>query len=42
MRRARLYCSGSCDLRQCDATTDPQVTVQGMPLSGSTVVYYYT
>jgi tetratricopeptide (TPR) repeat protein len=32
----------SCDLRQCDATTDPQVTVQGMPLTGTTVVYYYT
>jgi len=32
----------SCDLRQCDAATDPQVTVQGMPLSANTVVYYYT
>ena len=32
----------SCDLRQCDPATDPQVTVQGMPLSGNTVVYYYT
>jgi tetratricopeptide (TPR) repeat protein len=32
----------SCDLRQCDPATDPQVTVQGMPLSANTVVYYYT
>ena len=32
----------SCDLRQCDPATDPSVTVQGMPLSGNTVVYYYT
>jgi tetratricopeptide (TPR) repeat protein len=32
----------SCDLRQCDPATDPQVTVQGMPLTGNTVVYYYT
>jgi tetratricopeptide (TPR) repeat protein len=32
----------SCDLRQCDPATDPQVTVQGLPLSGNTVVYYYT
>jgi tetratricopeptide (TPR) repeat protein len=32
----------SCDLRQCDPATDPSVTVQGMPLSANTVVYYYT
>ncbi|MGD0003848.1 MAG: tetratricopeptide repeat protein [Anaerolineaceae bacterium] len=32
----------SCDLRQCDPATDPQVTVQGLPLSDNTVVYYYT
>jgi tetratricopeptide (TPR) repeat protein len=32
----------TCDLRQCDEATDPQVTVQGLPLSGNTVVYYYT
>ena len=32
----------SCDLRQCDPASDPQVTVQGMPLSANTVVYYYT
>jgi len=32
----------SCDVRRCDATTDPQVAIQGMPLSPNTVVYYYT
>jgi tetratricopeptide (TPR) repeat protein len=32
----------SCDVRQCDATVDPQVVVQGMPLTDSTVVYYFT
>jgi tetratricopeptide (TPR) repeat protein len=32
----------SCELRQCDPATDPQVTVQGMPLTANTVVYYYT
>jgi tetratricopeptide (TPR) repeat protein len=32
----------SCDLRQCDPATDPSVTVQGMPLTANTVVYYYT
>ncbi|GAP14036.1 protein containg tetratricopeptide repeat [Longilinea arvoryzae] len=32
----------SCDVRQCDSETDPAVTVTGLPLSDSTVVYYYT
>ncbi len=32
----------ACDVRRCDATTDPMVAIQGMPLSPNTVVYYYT
>lgn len=32
----------SCEVRDCDSTVDPAVTVQGMPLSDSTVVYYFT
>ena len=32
----------SCEARQCNADTDPQITIEGMPLSNSTVVYYYT
>jgi tetratricopeptide (TPR) repeat protein len=34
--------SESCFARQCDEETDPQITIEGMPLSNSTVVYYYT
>jgi tetratricopeptide (TPR) repeat protein len=32
----------SCEVRDCDPTVDPAVIVQGMPLSDSTVVYYFT
>ncbi len=32
----------SCEARQCDAEVDPQIAIEGMPLSNSTVVYYYT
>lgn len=32
----------SCDVRQCDSETDPAVTVTGLALNDSTVVYYYT
>jgi len=32
----------ACDVRRCDATTNTQVAIQGMPLSPNTVVYYYT
>jgi tetratricopeptide (TPR) repeat protein len=41
---AILGCSPekSCEVRQCDSATDAQITITGMPLSDSTVVYYYT
>lgn len=32
----------SCEVRKCDPATDPQVSIKGLPLTGSTVVYYYT
>ena len=32
----------SCEVRQCDPETDPMVAVEGLPLTGSTVVYYFT
>lgn len=32
----------SCEARSCNSDTDPQVAVTGMPLSDTTVVYYYT
>ncbi len=32
----------SCEVRQCDPEVDPMVAVDGLPLSGSTVVYYFT
>lgn len=32
----------SCDVRQCNADTDPALVIEGMPLSNSTVIYYYT
>jgi tetratricopeptide (TPR) repeat protein len=32
----------SCDVRNCDPQTDPKITIQGMPLTENTVVYYYT
>ncbi len=32
----------SCEVRQCDPDVDPMVSVEGLPLSGSTLVYYFT
>jgi tetratricopeptide (TPR) repeat protein len=32
----------SCEVRQCDPETDPMVSIEGLPLTGSTVVYYFT
>jgi len=32
----------SCEIRQCDPDVDPMVSVEGLPLSGSTAVYYFT
>jgi tetratricopeptide (TPR) repeat protein len=32
----------SCDVRNCDPLNDPKITIQGMPLTENTVVYYYT
>lgn len=32
----------SCELRRCDEAVDPQIEVKGMPLTSSTVVYYYS
>jgi tetratricopeptide (TPR) repeat protein len=32
----------SCDVRQCDPEVDPMVSVEGLPLTGSSVVYYFT
>ncbi len=32
----------SCSARDCDEGTDPEIAIEGMPLSNSTVVYYYT
>lgn len=32
----------SCEVRRCDAATDPEIEIKGLPLSGSTVVYYFT
>ncbi|MCJ7625512.1 MAG: tetratricopeptide repeat protein, partial [Anaerolineaceae bacterium] len=32
----------SCVVLRCDPEVDPGYTIEGMPLSGSTVVYYYT
>lgn len=32
----------SCNARQCDPEVDPQIAIEGMPLSDTTVVYYYT
>jgi tetratricopeptide (TPR) repeat protein len=32
----------SCDVRQCTNPYDPSITLQGMPLTSNTVVYYYT
>jgi tetratricopeptide (TPR) repeat protein len=32
----------SCEVRKCDPEADPMVPVEGLPLTGSTVVYYFT
>jgi len=32
----------SCEVRQCDPEVDPMVAVEGLPLTGSSVVYYFT
>lgn len=32
----------SCEIRECDPEVDPMVAVEGLPLSGSTSVYYFT
>jgi tetratricopeptide (TPR) repeat protein len=39
-----LGCSAdqSCEVRECDPAIDPAVTIQGMPLTDNTVVYYFT
>ncbi len=32
----------SCEVRECDPEEDPLVSVEGLPLTGSSVVYYFT
>jgi tetratricopeptide (TPR) repeat protein len=32
----------SCEIRECDPENDPMVSVEGLPLSDGTVVYYFT
>lgn len=32
----------SCEVRDCDPNIDPMVSIEGLPLSNSTVVYYFT
>jgi tetratricopeptide (TPR) repeat protein len=32
----------SCDVRQCTNANAPSITLQGLPLTSNTVVYYYT
>ncbi len=32
----------SCEVRRCNPNEDPMVSVTGLPLSGSTVVHYFT
>ncbi len=32
----------SCDVRQCNPDVDPMVSIEGLPLTSSTVVYYFT
>ena len=32
----------SCEVRECNPDVDPMVSVEGLPLTGSTVVYYFT
>lgn len=44
LKCAILGCSAkdSCDARQCDDENNPAIVIDGMGLSNSTVVYYYT
>lgn len=44
LKCAILGCTAkeSCEARQCDEESEPQIAIEGMPLSNSTVVYYYT
>ena len=32
----------SCEVRQCDPENDPMSAIEGLPLTGSTIVYYFT
>jgi tetratricopeptide (TPR) repeat protein len=32
----------SCEVRRCDPETDAAISISGMPLTNTTVVYYYT
>jgi tetratricopeptide (TPR) repeat protein len=32
----------SCEIRECDPENDPMLTIEGLPLSDSTTVYYFT
>ena len=32
----------TCEVRECDFETDEKIEIDGLPLSDSTVVYYYT
>lgn len=32
----------SCDVRQCDPAVEPMLEITGLPLTGNTVVYYFT
>jgi tetratricopeptide (TPR) repeat protein len=32
----------TCEIRSCNKDTDPAIAIEGMELSGQTVVYYYT
>lgn len=32
----------SCEVRQCDEATDPQIAIEGLPMTDTTLVYYYT
>jgi tetratricopeptide (TPR) repeat protein len=32
----------SCSVRKCDSATDPAITIKGMTLDSTTVVYYYS
>lgn len=31
----------SCEVRQCDSASDPQIAIEGLPLNDNTVAYYY-